>query len=408
MNSLPEILSAVGCFTTFLCLWLFLRERGRRRASENQWDTTAARQQRILEASQRSGQALLEGLRQLQNCDTADFAETIVECARMLLTSEQVLLFLAEGDNAELRPVAVRGVAPDHLRNFHLMPGEGVLGRAAQATIGSLAESNTLEHGFLKGPYLTYPLHHRGRASGLLVISQPRAGAYSADALALAELIASQIALVHENHRAVGDLQGLYDQFVQALARAVDIKDHYTHDHSDRTRALVRACAEEIHLPESLIRQTEYGALLHDVGKIGIPDAILCKTDKLTPEEYDIMKAHPQHGHKILYPVPFLRPVAAIVLYHQEWFNGRGYPEGLSGEEIPLGARLVAIIDAWDAMTSDRPYRQAMPRAAAVTELRRQAGTQFDSRLVDAFLRAIEKLEASGVRTVAQSHVAAG
>ncbi len=190
---------------------------------------------------------------------------------------------------------------------------------------------------------------------------------------------------------------------MQSLTRAIEAKDTITHKHSDRTRALVRAVAQEIPLPEYLIRQIEFGAFLHDIGKIGIEDAILKKTDQLTPEEYAVMKKHPSIGLNILQPLPFLRSAAAIVLYHQEWYNGAGYPEGLAGEEIPLGARIVQIIDAWDAMTSDRPYRKAMPKTAAYAELRRQAGTQFDPKLVELFLRVIDRLERDGIPTTEHS-----
>ena len=215
----------------------------------------------------------------------------------------------------------------------------------------------------------------------------------------MASLFAAQAALILEDHGQFENLERLRDQSLTALVRAIETKDLYTHRHSERTRALVRAMSQEIPLPESLILQIERGAVLHDIGKIGIEDAILKKTGPLTPEEYTVMKTHPALGLQILQPVRFLRAASAIVLYHQEWFNGAGYPEGLAGEEIPLGARIVQIIDAWDAMTSDRPYRKAMPKSAAITELRRQAGTQFDPKLVDIFLRVIDRLEREGVPT---------
>jgi HD-GYP domain-containing protein (c-di-GMP phosphodiesterase class II) len=181
---------------------------------------------------------------------------------------------------------------------------------------------------------------------------------------------------------------------VQTLARAVDSKDAYTKEHSDRARSKARRLAIELKLPDQMTRYIEYAALLHDIGKIGIDQSILLKPGKLTPEEYEVMKRHPIIGHQILAPVKYLGPVAQMVLYHQEWYNGRGYPEGLKGEEIPVGARMVAVIDAWDAMRSDRPYRKALAREAAVAEMRRCAGTQFDPRIVEAFLR-IESADAA-------------
>ena len=199
-----------------------------------------------------------------------------------------------------------------------------------------------------------------------------------------------------EGHDLYASREQLCGQIVEALTRAIEAKDAYTHGHSGRTRSLVRALTSEIFLPEALTREIEFGALLHDVGKIGIDDAILRKPDKLTPEEYEIMKKHPAIGHRILQTVSVLKQVAAIVLYHQEWYNGTGYPEGLAGEEIPLGARIVQIIDAWDAMTFDRTYRKAMPKAAAIAELRRQEGIQFDPKLTELFLRVIDRLEREG------------
>jgi HD-GYP domain-containing protein (c-di-GMP phosphodiesterase class II) len=188
------------------------------------------------------------------------------------------------------------------------------------------------------------------------------------------------------------NLQIFYLEMVQTLARAVDSKDAYTAEHSDRARVKARRVAQEMGLPDPMVRHVEYAALLHDIGKIGIDEAILLKPGKLTPEEYEEMKKHPIIGHQILAPVKYLGPVAQMVLYHQEWFDGRGYPEGLKGEQIPLGARIVACLDAWDAMMSDRPYRKALGRDVALGELLKGAGTQFDPKVVDTFIR-LEKSE---------------
>jgi HD-GYP domain-containing protein (c-di-GMP phosphodiesterase class II) len=130
---------------------------------------------------------------------------------------------------------------------------------------------------------------------------------------------------------------------------------------------------------------------MHDIGKIAIDDRLLKKPGKLTPEEFAEVKKHPELGYKILSPVTMLAPVAPMVLYHQEWYNGKGYPEGLHGEEIPLGARIVALIDAWNSMTCSRPWRSALSREEAMAEIKKGAGTQFDPKVVEAFISTMEK-----------------
>src|SRR6185436_648168 len=135
----------------------------------------------------------------------------------------------------------------------------------------------------------------------------------------------------------------------------------------------------------------EFAALLHDIGKIAIDEQVLKKPGKLTPQEFELVKKHPELGYKILAPVSMLAPVAPMVLYHQEWYNGKGYPEGLNGEEIPLGARIVGVLDAWGAMTSHRPWRKALSNEQALEEIRKGAGSQFDPKVVEAFMRTLQK-----------------
>lgn len=193
------------------------------------------------------------------------------------------------------------------------------------------------------------------------------------------------------------ELKNLRFELVQALARTLEVKDPYTRAHSERERRMAGLAAKELKLPEDAVLEVEYAALLHDIGKIAIDRSILLKPSRLTPVEYDEMKKHPAAGYEILAPVGFLKNTALMVLHHQEWFNGKGYPKGLKGEEIPLGARIVSVMDAWDAMTSDRPYRKALSREAALAELRKGAGTQFDPEVVEVFIR-VEERVTSGSR----------
>jgi len=332
------------------------------------------------------------------------FAETLMDTVHALLNVEQALLLEMDPETLELVPASARGVSPQSLTRLRVRPGEGPLGKAAQGTKTVLHNGPLLEGAsdFMSSTSLIVPLLSQAYCVGLLVAAKPQAGAFSPEDRSNLSLLAAQAALIIEDHSLYEDLSRTKEQTVEALARALEAKDAYSHQHSGRLRALGRAVAQELVLPEILITQIEDGALLHDVGKIGIADAILKKPSGLTPEEETIMKTHSAIGRSILDSIPSLRAVSSIVLYHQEWYNGSGYPEGLAGEEIPLGARVVQILDAWDAMTSDRIYRKAMPKTAAIAELRRQAGSQFDPKLVDLFLRVQDRLEREGIPTTEQ------
>lgn len=185
------------------------------------------------------------------------------------------------------------------------------------------------------------------------------------------------------------DLQAERDQnylaLAEALAATLDAREHETGLHSQRVACHTQVLARRFTQDLQRLRQIYWGALLHDIGKIGIPDAILLKQGPLTEEEWVVMRIHPETGHRILASVPFMAEAAEIVLCHEERYDGTGYPRGLSGEAIPLAARLFAVIDTLDAMTSDRPYRKGLSFDAAKAEILRLAGTQFDPLAVEVF-----------------------
>jgi response regulator RpfG family c-di-GMP phosphodiesterase len=172
----------------------------------------------------------------------------------------------------------------------------------------------------------------------------------------------------------------------ETLVCALDAREHETGQHSKRVACHTLVLARRFTLDPQQLRQIYWGVLLHDIGKIGIPDSILMKRDGLSSAEWEIMRTHPEIGHRILSGAKFMADAAEIVLAHEERFDGTGYPNGLAGDAIPLWARLFAVIDTLDAMTSDRPYRARLSFEAARAEIMRQAGNQFDPRAVDAFL----------------------
>jgi len=189
-----------------------------------------------------------------------------------------------------------------------------------------------------------------------------------------------------ELRTALRNIQGTYQTTLLALVRALDAREHETSDHSQRVVKYTEAIAERLSLRGPELEEIGRGALLHDIGKIGVPDAVLLKPAKLTTEEWKEMRRHPDIGYDMIRSIEFLNTPAAIVLSHQERFDGRGYPRCLRGEEIHIGARIFAVADTLDAMTSDRPYRKGTTFESAVDEIQRCAGSQFDPEVVCAFM----------------------
>jgi putative nucleotidyltransferase with HDIG domain len=183
------------------------------------------------------------------------------------------------------------------------------------------------------------------------------------------------------------ELQIAYEATLQGWVRALDLRDKETEGHTQRVTALTQALAREMGFDDDELIHIKRGALLHDIGKMGIPDGILLKPGGLTPKERELMQQHPDLAHEMLSPIEFLKPAISIPYCHHEKWDGSGYPRGLRGEQIPLPARIFSIVDVWDALTSDRPYRKPMPLEEARQYIGQQAGTHFDPHIVEAFLQ---------------------
>lgn len=193
--------------------------------------------------------------------------------------------------------------------------------------------------------------------------------------------------------RLYDDLRETYMRTIRTLAQAIDARDHYTHSHSENVTRYAVAIAEEMQLPPKQVELIREACQLHDLGKIGIPDYILSKPGELTPEEWVEIKKHSVKAVEILEPLTFLNGVVELIRAHHERFDGKGYPNGLKEEEIPLGARILCLSDAYEAMTSARSYRKIpLSKHEAVEEIKRNSGTQFDPKVVEVFLRIVDKL----------------
>lgn len=183
------------------------------------------------------------------------------------------------------------------------------------------------------------------------------------------------------------DLSELFYKTIKSIAFALDAKDKYTHGHSMRVTLYSLALAKELNLPEGLLEEIETAGLLHDIGKIAIPEKILLKPGKLTEEEWEIIKTHPELGERLVESIDKLKVISNWLKYHHERYDGKGYPEGLSGEEIPVASRIIALADTYDAMTSDRSYRAALSHKTAIDEVKRCSGSQFDPELAELFIK---------------------
>jgi putative nucleotidyltransferase with HDIG domain len=239
---------------------------------------------------------------------------------------------------------------------------------------------------------IVVPLKVRDRLMGWIAsLSLTASRRFDEGQRKLLSIIASRAAAAIENARLYEDLQATFQQTIQSLARTIDKMDHYTAGHSERVARYAVSLARWLGLPESQIEIVRHSALMHDIGKIGCV-MNLNKAGKLTQDEYEIFKRHPVYGREILDPIRFLEPVVPGVFLHHERWDGRGYPLGLARDGIPLIARIISVADCYDAMTSDRAYRRALPHEVTVAEIERCSGTQFDPDVAGSFVERIEEL----------------
>lgn len=288
------------------------------------------------------------------------------------------------------------------LRHTQLRLGEGYAGRAALerrvVTVPNLAESGEFGPApYLRGEaittYIAFPLVARGRVKGVLEVMNRRPIAPDHDWMVLLEALAGQAAIAIDNGEMFKGLEErnaelalAYDSTLAGWAHALELRDRETLGHTQRVAELTVQLGQVWDIQEDELVHVHRGALLHDIGKMSIPDRILLKPGPLTQEEWAIMRRHPQYAYDMLAPIRFLRPALDIPLRHHEKWDGTGYPGGLKGDQIPLVARLFAVVDVWDALRSDRPYRPAWAEDRARAYILEQAGKHFDGEVVESFL----------------------
>ncbi|MHB1661104.1 MAG: HD domain-containing phosphohydrolase [bacterium] len=224
---------------------------------------------------------------------------------------------------------------------------------------------------------------------GLIFLFGKKKTDYSVETIDFISNISSIISVAVYNAQTLNYIEEEHFETINSISEAIETRDAYTRTHGDRLIDYGVVVARELGLSDNETKNIRYAAALHDVGKIGIKDSILNKQEKLTDDEYEEIKKHPEIGYNMLKKIKFLSHIANDVLHHQERYDGKGYPSGLSGENIPIVSRIIAVIDTFDAMTTDRPYRKALPISAALEELKKNSGTQFDPKVVKAFLKVV-------------------
>lgn len=242
--------------------------------------------------------------------------------------------------------------------------------------------------------YMVFPLKTSKKIIGILnLVRERNTVSYSKLDLELINVLASQASISIENARLYQNIRHNYLKTVRGFALAVEAKDKYTHGHSENVMNFTVILAKYLGFEGKDIEQIKYAGLLHDIGKIGVDEAILNKPGKLTPDEFEQIKRHPELGSRILENVPFFEYLVPLIKHHHEFFNGEGYPSGLAGEDIPYGARLLSVADAFEAMTSNRPYRKALSRQVAFDIMKKEMGSQFDPEIVESFLEVMKSME---------------
>jgi HAMP domain-containing protein len=360
-----------------------------------------------LQGSKRQIQALLSQVCVTfgQSVDMTNMFEMFLRSLLSLTGLEIGAIFLFSRDGKELRVRASIGL-PEELRDTAIPAGGGIVGWVA--THGQLVTTSesmpwgnpsgltTLEKSIPWGIHI--PIRAHGRPHGVISIGLAKGQReITGEDLLMIQNLATQMAVAVENSQLREGMEKTYIETVSALATAVEARDKYTRGHSRRVTEFSVEIARRMGMPEAFLRDLEAAGLLHDIGKIGMPDHILHNTGPLPAEGLEIVLGHPLGGENILKPVGSLGRLCPIVRHHHERYDGKGYPDGLKGDAIPLAARILAVADSFDAMISDRAYKPTRTRQGAIEELRRCRGAQFDPRCVDAFLEYLEECPEAGI-----------
>jgi len=334
--------------------------------------------------------------------DIDELLNIVLQKAEEVMEAEVSSVFRIDEKKKDLYFFIVRGEKGQEAKEIRVPMGKGIVGWVAQHGKPLLVQDVTKDRRWFKGvdkktkfvtrSILAVPLISKGKIIGVAeVLNKKGNRRFNKDDLELFAALGNQIAIAIENASLYSELDELFKSSIRAISEAVDAKDPYTRGHSARVVEYSLLIGEAMEMSKEELNDLEISAILHDVGKIGVPDRILGKPGKLTRQEYAYMKRHPEFGAAIIRPIAKLKKLSPNVLHHHERLDGDGYPKGLKGRKIPTVARIICIADSYDAMTTDRPYRKKRSIRAAFEELKLCSGTQFDPKLARIFINELEK-----------------
>ena len=332
----------------------------------------------------------------------AENLQVLLEKITGQLHVDAAAFLLLDKASQQLQFATSRGFRGEGLRFTRLRIGEGQAGRAAlENRVVHLRDLREDPRSLRFSPalaaedfvsYLAAPLVSEGLISGVLEVFHRSLLDPDVEWLQFLESLAGQAAIAIQNTSLFEDLERTnvellraYDATIEGWSHALDLRDRETEGHTLRVTALTVRLATRLGIQGDELRYVRWGALLHDIGKMGVPDRILHKNGPLDPDEWAVVRQHPEYAHETLRGIEFLRPALDIPYCHHEKWDGSGYPRGLQGDSIPFFARIFAVVDVWDALSSDRPYRQAWTLEKSLAHIRQAAGSHFDPQVVEAF-----------------------
>lgn len=344
----------------------------------------------------------LQGLGEVINrhLNLQSLLDSVIEIVFSELNADNGSILLVDDSKDFLDMRAFRGLSPD-AKGKRIRIGEGIAGKVALSAKPVLLQGTSEDSidlgGVRPASSLCVPILFHDQVRGVICANRlDHKKPFSYKDMQMLQVMASQTATAIDNVTLMDGLRANNYAIVRSLAEAVEVKDPYTAGHCDFVARYSTIIAKAMGLPDKEVEEIKIGAILHDVGKIGISEEILSKVTKLSAEEFEIMKQHPINGAKIVDPLKLPRNCLYVIKYHHERPDGKGYPYNLSDEEIYTGAKIVAVADTFDAMTSNRPYRNGLPIEQVIKELKRCSGTQFDPIVIDTFMAILPDMIAKG------------